>query len=53
MVIEPTKEFKELQEKLRAICPHHNTRLYREGMTQTLGRVVCMDCGYEREWNAY
>lgn len=47
------EDVKELQNKLVKACNHANQRLYRECMTQTLGRVVCLDCGYEREWNAY
>lgn len=34
-------------------CRHTNTRLIREGMTGMLGTVICLDCGYEREWSAY
>lgn len=40
-------------EAIRAICEHGNTVLKREGMTGMLGKVMCRDCGYEREWNAY
>jgi hypothetical protein len=45
------ESFEELQAKLRAICPHINERVMRE--SQWTGRVVCLDCGREREWNAY
>jgi hypothetical protein len=37
----------------RSSCSHKNTTLIREGMTGMCGRVICTDCGYEREWNAY
>lgn len=34
-------------------CEHKNSYVRREGMTGTIGTVICPDCGYEREWNAY
>jgi hypothetical protein len=43
----------ELRAALRAKCKHSNTFVRREGMTGMLGTVICRDCGYEREWNAY
>jgi hypothetical protein len=37
----------------RQVCTHPDSYLVREGQTGMLGRVVCPDCGYVREWNAY
>lgn len=37
--------------KTRTRCRHLNEILMRE--TQELGTVVCLDCGRERDWNAY
>lgn len=34
-------------------CKHKATQVRREGMSGTLGTVVCLDCGYERDWDAY
>ena len=44
---------KTIKEAKQAICEHSNTILKREGTTGILGRVICKDCGHEREWNAY
>ena len=43
----------DLKRELQYKCSHKNTYVVREGVTGTLGRVICLDCGYEREWNAY
>ena len=32
-------------------CEHRNETLIRE--STTTGRVICRDCGHEREWDAY
>jgi hypothetical protein len=42
-----------LKVKRQQICPHQNQRVVREGMTKTIGHVVCDDCGWSREWDAY
>lgn len=34
-------------------CPHRRETVYRHGLTNTLGVVVCNDCGRTREWNVY
>lgn len=49
MVIEPTKEFKELQTRLRELCPHINEVLIREGVMT--GQMYCEDCGRKRLWS--
>ena len=43
----------ELREALREKCEHKNSFVRHEGITGMLGTVICLDCGYEREWNAY
>jgi len=50
-LIRKTRELarKILQDK----CEHKNTYVRQEGMTGTLGTVVCLDCKYERDWDAY
>lgn len=47
-----TKQPKKEQPKKKP-CKHPNSYVRTEGMTGMCGRVVCPDCGYEREWNAY
>jgi hypothetical protein len=46
--------FRHCRERLRVIaeqpCDHSNSRVIRDGM---LGEVICNDCGYSRDWNAY
>lgn len=34
-------------------CKHPDSYIEHEGMTGTLGRVICPTCGHEREWDAY
>lgn len=43
----------ELRQELKRRCKHKNTVLIRKGITGMLGTVICKDCGYEREYNAY
>lgn len=51
MIMETSKEFKELQQRLRELCPHINEVLIKDGMMT--GQVYCEDCGRKRAWNAY
>lgn len=43
----------ELRAALRQKCQHRNETVVREGMTGTLGTVTCLDCGHQRDWDAY
>lgn len=40
---------KGLQETAQQLCSHKNIQVHREGLTGTLGTIICMDCGYSRE----
>lgn len=41
-----------LRAELQRCCPHKHEVTIPEGSTGMLGRVICTDCGREREWNA-
>lgn len=34
-------------------CEHQYTIVIPEGSQGMLGTVICLDCGYTREWGAY
>jgi hypothetical protein len=38
---------------LKKECKHEKSYVRREGITSMLGTVICPDCGYERDWDAY
>ena len=43
----------ELKAELRKKCEHKRTTTRRDGILYLWGTVICLDCGYERDWNAY
>lgn len=55
---EQQKEFDEARAKLQKLCPHKHERMltdsgFNSRSCSLTGRVICLDCGREREWDAY